>query len=55
MTAVIVPPEVLARRRVERDRERQRRQPWHGTILADDEPDHTSVPASRAERREPMR
>ena len=58
MTAIVIPPEILARRRAERDKQRQQSNAFSGTILSgilDDEEDPPSAPALPAERREPTR
>ena len=56
MTATVIPPSELARRRAEREKQRQQRAQYAGSILdeLDEEPDQ-SAPASMAQRREPTR
>jgi hypothetical protein len=57
VTATIVPAAELARRREERERYRQERQPFVGSILGllDEEPDPPCAPASPAQQKETKR
>jgi hypothetical protein len=57
MTATVIPPEELTRRRAERDRQRRERAAWVGSILDGllDDDDSASAPAFSARDRETRR
>jgi hypothetical protein len=58
MTGIIVPPEVLARLRAERERQRRQRELYVGSILdglLDAEDDQPSAPATPTREKETRR